>query len=77
MVFKAKRGLKKHKSRSFNVFISEDLTKKRQAIIKSLAEARKKDLIISYWTSDGRIFYKQTEDSDTVLVPSIFTPLDI
>jgi hypothetical protein len=40
------------------VFITEDLTKKRQFIVQQLEMARRDKHIDSFWTSDGRILYK-------------------
>lgn len=67
-VFSQKRNLKSKKSESFKVFLSEDLTKKRHRVVKALEDARKNDLILSHWTSDGRIFFKQKRRTGTVMV---------
>lgn len=60
-VFQCKKNLKNHKTTTFNVFITEDLSAKRRAIVQCLNEARKTKQIFSFWTSDGRIFYKNEE----------------
>ncbi|KAH3755693.1 hypothetical protein DPMN_190391 [Dreissena polymorpha] len=70
-VYQAKKELKKHKSESFKVVVCEDLTKRRQSIVKKLSEARKSKLIDSYWTSDGRIFYKKTLTGLKTLVDTL------
>ena len=57
-VYKNKSNLKTYKSESFNVFITEDLTRKRQQAVQQLDQMRKNRDIDSFWTNDGRIFYK-------------------
>ncbi|KAH3850016.1 hypothetical protein DPMN_092421 [Dreissena polymorpha] len=70
-VYHAKKELKKHKSESFNVSVCEDLTKRRQSIVQKLSEARKTKLIDSYYTNDGRIFYKKTVNGPKTLVETL------
>ncbi|KAH3798743.1 hypothetical protein DPMN_152346 [Dreissena polymorpha] len=72
-VYQAKKELHKHKSESFKVFMCEDLTKRRQSIVQKLSEARKSKRIDSYWTNDGRIFYKKTLNGPKTLVESLET----
>jgi hypothetical protein len=67
-VFNRKKSLKAFKTDEFNVFITEDLTRKRQQITNKLGLARKKGNIHSYWTVDGRIFYKKTEKGAKIIV---------
>jgi hypothetical protein len=38
------------------IFVTEDLTKHRQSIVKELNIARKAKKISSFWTFDGRMF---------------------
>ncbi|OWF49673.1 hypothetical protein KP79_PYT25729 [Mizuhopecten yessoensis] len=66
----SKTALKNHRSGTFNVFISEDLTTQRQKLIGELSRARKAKSIASYWTNDGRIFFKVTMESAKVFVKS-------
>ena len=70
-VFAQKKNLKPHKSKNFHVFLSEDLTKNRQQIVRSLEDARRNNYIMSHWTNDGRIFYKQNRNSGSVLINHI------
>ena len=69
-VYKAKSGLKSCKTDTFNVHVSEDLTKRRLGLVNILANARKAGKIDSYWSSDGRVFYKDTPTSNKILVQS-------
>ena len=62
-VFSQKRKLKNKTSDNFKVFLTEDLTPKRRRMISALNDARKDGVIFTYWTSDGRIFFKKTETS--------------
>lgn len=57
-VFMAKSNLKHLSSTGFKVFVTEDLTRKRQFMVQQLDQARKDKKIESFWTSDGRILYK-------------------
>ena len=57
-VFMNKNNLKHHKNDNFNVFITKDLTKQRQTIVKHLNKARIDHNIRSFWSNDGRTFYK-------------------
>jgi hypothetical protein len=42
-------------------FISENLTKYRTELVKKLSQLKYLRQIYTYWTSDGRIYVKQTE----------------
>lgn len=44
-------------------FISENLTKYRTELVKKLSQLKYSKQIYTYWTSDGRIYVKQTETS--------------
>jgi hypothetical protein len=68
LVYKSKSSLKTCKTDDFRVFITEDLTRKRQNIISSLSELRVNNKINSYWTQDGRIFFKETEKGPVKIV---------
>ena len=48
-----KKNLKNNED---NFFITEDLTKFRQSIIKELNTQKKAKTLNSFWTFDGRIF---------------------
>lgn len=60
--------LKNLQSNDFRVFITEDLTSTRQHIIRGLSKAKKVRRINSFWTNDGRIFYRIREGSNKILV---------
>jgi hypothetical protein len=40
------------------IYISEDLTPLRYKVYQGLVDFRKRDMIVSVWSSDGRILYK-------------------
>ena len=44
-------------------FISENLTKYRTELVKKLSQLKYSKQSYTYWTSDGRIYVKQTETS--------------
>ena len=54
-----------------NMFITEDLTKHRQSIIKELSIQKKARKLHSFWTFDGRIFVRKTEAASKSLVKSV------
>ena len=62
-----KKNLKNNKD---NIFITEDLTKFRQSIIKELNTQKKAKKLNSFWTFDGRIFAK-TDDSRKTFIRCI------
>ncbi|XP_053400745.1 uncharacterized protein LOC128557409 [Mercenaria mercenaria] len=62
-VFQHKKNFKTHRSDVFKVFVTEDLTRKRQMLVKQLEAARKDKMIDSHWTYDGRILFKRTSNS--------------
>jgi hypothetical protein len=62
-VYMNKSNIKKHNGTKVNVFITEDLTRKRQFLVQQLEFARKSSKIDSFWTSDGRILYKSSPTS--------------
>jgi hypothetical protein len=57
-VFTAKSNLKHHRSTGFKVFLTEDITRKRQFMVQQLDQVRKDKKTESFWNSDGRILYK-------------------
>lgn len=61
-----KKNLKNHKSPSFNVFVTEDLTAKRREIVQCLSKAKINNAIHSFWTTDGRVFYKHGEQGTKI-----------
>ena len=67
-VYSAKSKLKDN---SDKIFIVEDLTKQRYKIVQHLAALRYSKKISQYWTVDGRIFMKVTDEDAKVLVKSI------
>jgi glycine cleavage system protein P-like pyridoxal-binding family len=44
-------------------FISENLTKYRTELVKKLSQLKYSRQVYTYWTSDGRMYVKQTETS--------------
>jgi hypothetical protein len=67
-IFMKKKNLKNNKD---NIFITEDLTKFRQSIIKELNTQKKAKRLNSFWTFDGRIFAKKTDDSRKTFIRCI------
>lgn len=58
-IYKARIQLKNQPQK---IFISEDLTKRRMEIISKLQTFRKSKQIYSFWTYDGRISFKRSEN---------------
>lgn len=65
-VYKAKSKLKKS-----DIFVTEDLTRYRQGIIHELSAAKRLRKVHSFWTNDGRIFTKLSENGQKYLIKSI------
>ena len=65
-IFSAKRKLK-----NSDVFITEDLTRYRQGIIHELTCAKRERKIHSFWTNDGRIFTKLSDNGQKYLIKSV------
>ncbi|VDI79603.1 Hypothetical predicted protein, partial [Mytilus galloprovincialis] len=62
---------KKLKNNSAQIFITEDLTRDRQELIKRLNQLKKKHKKIhSFCTFDGRVFTKKNSGSDKILIKS-------
>lgn len=70
-VSNCKKNLRNHKSPTFNVFVTEDLTAKRRQIVHRLIKAKTDKCIHSFWTTDGRIYYKHGEDGRKIQVTDI------
>ena len=70
-VISQKKNLAKHKTSQFRVFITEDLTKPKKEIIYHLNNARLNKKIFSFWTVDGKIFYKERESDLKVHVKDL------
>ena len=60
------RNKKKLKGNPDKMFIAENLTKHRYDLIKRLNTLRKTGKIHSYWTHDGSVLVKKTEQSRTI-----------
>lgn len=71
MVYKSKKGLKGNPEK---IFITEDLTKRNHSMVSTLLTKVKAKLIHSFWTIDGKIFYKL---SDTDTPERVFRNADI
>ena len=71
-IFSEKSNLKGNED---NVFITEDLTKYRQDLIKDILVAKRAGKVAAFWTSDGRIFLKETEDGPKTII-KCFEDLD-
>ena len=63
LVFQNKKKLK-----DSGIVITEALTPKRRACVKKLTELRKKGLIHSNWTVDGKNFYTKPDNTSTKLM---------
>lgn len=59
MVYKSKSNLKGNPE---NIFITEDLTKRNHSLVVTLLTKVKSGRINSFWTIDGKIFYKLSAD---------------
>ncbi|CAG2240570.1 unnamed protein product [Mytilus edulis] len=49
-------------------FITENLTKFRTTLVQTLAQMKYNGNIIAYWTADGKIFAKRTENSQKKII---------
>ncbi|CAG2246640.1 unnamed protein product [Mytilus edulis] len=50
------------------IFITENLSQYRTELVKSLADMKTKNQISAYWTADGRIFAKKSENSRKLII---------
>ena len=66
-VYNAKKILKGDTDK---IFITENLTKYRTSIVKTLSELKFTGKIAAYWTIDGRIYAKRNEASRKKLIQS-------
>jgi hypothetical protein len=64
-VYNYKRNLKNDANR---IFITENLTKTRTNLVKSLAVLKYNQNIKTYWTTDGRVYAKLNESSRRTLI---------
>ena len=67
-VFSQKSKLKGNED---NIFITEDLTSCRQAIVNEMTKAKRAGAIHSHWSNDGRLFLKVTSEGPKHIVRSI------
>ncbi|CAC5406122.1 unnamed protein product [Mytilus coruscus] len=49
-------------------FITENLSQYRTELVKTLADMKTKNQISAYWTADGRIFVKKSENSRKIII---------
>ena len=59
LVYSAKAKLRNNPDK---IFISEDLTRKNHAIVKTLQPLKKDGSINSFWTTNGKVMEKVIED---------------
>ena len=64
-IYKMKKELKGDPDR---IFITEDLTMYRQSVITEISKAKRSGRVKSFWTNDGRIFLKLTENGPKHLI---------
>ncbi|KAK3103213.1 hypothetical protein FSP39_017470 [Pinctada imbricata] len=62
---------KKLKGDEDKIYVTEDLTKHRQALIDEISSAKRAGKVHSYWTNDGRVFLKLSEGGRKHLMRSI------
>ena len=54
--------------RNSKMFVSEDLTRMKFSLVKKLQPLKKAGVIYSFWTSNGRIFSKKSEDGNPIRI---------
>ncbi|KAK3107762.1 hypothetical protein FSP39_021717 [Pinctada imbricata] len=64
-IYSMKKNLKGDTDR---IFITEDLTTYRQRIISEISQAKRQGQVSSFWTNDGRIFVKVSDQSPKRLI---------
>jgi hypothetical protein len=64
-IYMLKKNLKNNPEK---IFITEDLTKTRQFIVKELNTQKRDNKIHSFWTFDGRIFAKKDANGRKQLI---------
>jgi hypothetical protein len=67
-IYMLKQNLKNNPE---NIFITEDLTKTRQFIVKELNTQKRDNKIHSFWTFDGRIFAKNNANGRKQLIKCV------
>ena len=67
-VYNAKKNLKGNTDK---IFITENLTKYRTSMVKTLSELKFTGKIVAYWTIDGRIYANRSESSRKKLIQSL------
>ncbi|KAK3107155.1 hypothetical protein FSP39_008276 [Pinctada imbricata] len=67
-IYKQKKMLKNHSSR---IFVTEDLTRYRQEVVNEITKAKRAGKVHSFWTTDGRIFLKTSENGHKIMIRSI------
>lgn len=73
-VYRSKRKLKNNADK---IFITENLTKTRYGYVKKLNDLRNAGKIHTFWTQDGTIMYKRTENSKIEKIRSNRDVLDL
>ena len=73
-VYSSKRLLKDHPDK---VFITENLTQFRANLVQTCLKYKLSKHIHTFWTADGRIFVKQTENSPKVLIQNYDDILEV
>ena len=67
-VYRAKRKLRTSNQK---IVITEDLTNYRRRIINHLSKAKIEGHLDSYWTNDGRLFFKLLSDDNKMLIKNL------
>ena len=67
-IYMSKKALKDNPD---GIFITEDLTRFRQSIVSVIAGAKRAGHVHAYWTNDGRIFLKKTDEGPKHLIRSL------
>lgn len=67
-IYMAKKKLKDNPEK---IFITEDLTRTRQALMKQLYNHRREERLDSFWTFDGRIFAIKEEGAARRLIKNM------
>ncbi|XP_062601545.1 uncharacterized protein LOC134263246, partial [Saccostrea cucullata] len=70
-IYSAKKNLKDNPQNPSKIFVTEDLTKYRQLVVKKIIEAKKANKLHSFWTYDGRIYIKTEKEGDRIQITSL------
>lgn len=73
-VYSAKSQLRGNREK---IFLTEDLTKINHSTVVRLLELRSANQIYAFWTQDGKIYFKSTEEERPVRVRSISVLPDV